>query len=93
MAARTLQPYRQLAKSSYRNLIAARAGELRTYREARILQIIQHDRHFERRADFDLPVHWRGQLERFGALQPEYGFSLAMAAERLGFAQQIVPGR
>jgi predicted DNA-binding transcriptional regulator YafY len=93
VAERTLEPYSLVAKSSVWYLIAGRDGELRTYRVARFRQIRLLHRHFERRADFDLATHWRDQLERFGTLQPEYGFTLAISAERLGFVQQIVPGR
>ncbi|HYF64562.1 MAG TPA: YafY family protein [Herpetosiphonaceae bacterium] len=93
VAERVLEPYSLVAKSSLWYLIAGRDGELRTYRVARFRQIRLLDERFERRAGFDLADHWRGQLERFGAIQPDYGFTLEMAADRLGFAQRIVPGR
>jgi predicted DNA-binding transcriptional regulator YafY len=90
---RTLEPYSLVAKSSVWYLIAARDGELRTYRVARFRQITLLDTHYQRRQDFDLPTHWHEQMQRFGEMQADYTFTLTMAADRLSFLQQIVPGR
>ena len=93
VAERTLEPYSLVAKSSIWYLIAGRDGELRTYRVSRFRQITLLDTHYQRRPDFDLPSHWQAQMQRFGAIQSEYGFTLAMGAEGLRFLHQIVPGR
>ncbi len=90
---RTLEPYSLVAKSSIWYLIAARAGELRTYRVSRFRQVTLLDTSYQRRQDFDLPTHWQEQLRRFGAIQADYSFTLRMDADRLSFLQQIVPGR
>lgn len=93
VAERVLEPYSLVAKSSVWYLIADRGGELRTYRVARFRRVRLLDERFQRRAGFDLAEHWREQLARFGTVEAEYGFTLDLPADRLGFARQIVPGR
>ena len=56
-------------------------------------QLTLLDLHFQRREDFDLPSYWHKQLQNFGELTSEYGFTLRMHPDRMNFAKEIVPGR
>jgi predicted DNA-binding transcriptional regulator YafY len=90
---RILEPYSLVAKSSVWYLIADHAGELRTYRVLRFRQITLLDTHFHRREDFDLLTYWHEQLQHFGELISEYGFTLRMHPNRMNFVKEVVPGR
>ena len=63
---RTVRPYGLVLKAGHWYLVARSAGELRTYRVARILELAVGEP-FERDPDFDLAEHWRDYLDRYDA--------------------------
>jgi predicted DNA-binding transcriptional regulator YafY len=90
---RILEPYSLVAKSSVWYLIADHGGALHTYRVVRFRQISLLDRHFQRRAGFDLQTYWQAQLQQFEELVDEYAFTLRIHPDQISFVKEVVPGR
>jgi predicted DNA-binding transcriptional regulator YafY len=64
---RTLEPLGVVLKAGIWYLVARVAGQARTYRVARILELETLDERFERPDDFDLAAYWQAWSERFQA--------------------------
>lgn len=69
---RTLDPLGLVAKGSLWYLIAAVAGELRTYRVSRIIEATLSDTPCDRPAGFDLAAHWAASSRAFLGALPQY---------------------
>ncbi|GAA4918752.1 putative DNA-binding transcriptional regulator YafY [Stackebrandtia albiflava] len=61
-----LAPYGLVLKAGVWYLIAARDGDLRSYRVDRVQAVEVTEERFTRDPDFDLAAHWRAQSDRFG---------------------------
>jgi len=93
VAERVLEPYSLVSKSSFWYLIAKRAGELRTYRVARLRSVVVLDASFQRDPDFDLPAYWKEHLDEFAAAFLDYEVLLRIHPDRVKFACGLTPGR
>lgn len=93
IAERILEPYSLVAKSSLWYLIAARAGDLRTYRVSRFHHVELLNEHFSRQTDFDLPRYWGAYLQSFSEHVEEYHFTLSIHPDKLSFIKTLMPGR
>ncbi len=93
VAARTLQPYSLVAKSSIWYLIAKREQEFRIYRVTRLHELTLLDRHFERDPAYDLPTYWHDHQQQFVESMSEYAITLQVHPNRLPFVKWITPGR
>jgi predicted DNA-binding transcriptional regulator YafY len=93
IAEQLLEPYSLVAKSSTWYLIAARDGEMRTYRISRFHDITLLDTHFRRSDDFDLATYWHQHLHRFASTVSEYAFTLHFHEGCLPFLKSLIPGR
>ncbi len=71
-AERTVDPLGLVVKGSVWYLVAAREGELRTYRVSRILGARVLDEPALRPADFDLETYWRKARAEYRAQIPTY---------------------
>lgn len=80
-AERTLDPLGLVAKGSLWYLIAAVAGEFRTYRVSRIVTATVLDTPCNRPADFDLAAHWAASSRAFLSALPQYRATVRVAPE------------
>lgn len=71
-AERTIDPLGLVVKGSVWYLVAAREGELRTYRVSRVLETRVLDEPALRPADFDLETYWRKARAEYRAQIPTY---------------------
>lgn len=62
---RTIEPYGLVLKAGHWYLVAGGAGQLRTYRISRIVDLHILDERFERPDGFDLADHWQNYLQFF----------------------------
>ena len=69
---RLVHPLGLVAKGSRWYLVASRDGALRTYRVARIGNVVVDSAAASRPADFDLAEHWAESAERFRERLPEF---------------------
>ncbi|MBK8024095.1 MAG: WYL domain-containing protein [Chloroflexi bacterium] len=90
---RVLEPYSLVSKSSVWYLVAARDGELRTYRVARIHALQVLDRGFIRQGSYDLAKYWTEHLQSFTENFAEYRCTLRVHPERVAFIKWLLPGR
>jgi len=78
---RTIDPLGLVAKGSLWYLIAAVAGELRTYRVSRIAAATLLDTPCVRPPDFDLAAHWAAASRAFLGALPQYRATVRVAPE------------
>ena len=90
---RVLEPYSLVSKSSLWYLVARRDGAFRTYRVSRFHRIALRADHFTRLPDFDLPRYWNENLQEFIDSFSEYGCTLRVHPDRVGFIKWLLPGR
>ncbi|WP_040406723.1 helix-turn-helix transcriptional regulator [Amycolatopsis nigrescens] len=64
---RTVEPYGLVFKAGRWYLVAGAAGEIRTYRVSRIVELHVLDERFDRPEGFDLADYWRDYLKTFDA--------------------------
>jgi predicted DNA-binding transcriptional regulator YafY len=75
-AERLVDPLGLVAKGSVWYLVAAVAGDIRTYRVARVRGAELADEPCERPPDFDLAAHWQRSSAQFRANLPRYTATL-----------------
>ncbi len=78
---RTIDPLGLVAKGSLWYLIAAVAGERRTYRVSRIVAATLLETPCDRPADFDLAAHWAESSRAFLGALPQYRATVRIAPE------------
>ncbi|MEO7000923.1 MAG: YafY family protein [Ktedonobacterales bacterium] len=88
IAERLVDPLGLVAKGSVWYLVAAVAGEPRTYRVSRIDTVMLLDEPCERPADFDLATFWEHSTAEFTANLPRYQATLRVTAEALRYIRQ-----
>jgi predicted DNA-binding transcriptional regulator YafY len=88
-----LEPYGLVAKASMWYLVAARAGELRTYRVSRFLEVKSLDEHFSRAADFDLVAYWDENAKSFLETMLQFSCQLRIHKRRLNFVRWYAAAR
>lgn len=93
VAARVLEPYSLVNKSSLWYLVAQREGELRTYRVTRFHEVRVLEQGFKRRADYDLQTYWQAHLQDFIDSFSEYTCVLRVHPDRETFVRYLMPGR
>ncbi len=80
---RTIDPLGLVAKGSLWYLIAAVAGEFRTYRVSRIVEATVLDTPCDRPAGFDLAAHWAASSREFLSALPQYRATVRVVPEIL----------
>lgn len=97
-AARVLEPYGIVAKSSIWYLVArphveADNAEFRTFRLSRFHTVEVLSTRFERRPDFDLSTYWQQQVQAFPKSLAEFHCTLQIRPSHLNFIRWLAPGR
>lgn len=82
---RVLEPYSLVAKANVWYLIAANAGQFRTYRLSRLQAVELLGETFERSQDFDLNAFWADLLNDFRQYVPHVSCIVEIKAEKLEF--------
>ena len=78
---RMIDPLGLVAKGGLWYLIAAVAGEVRTYRVSRIAAVTLLDTPCDRPSGFDLAAHWAASSRDFLAALPQYRATVRVATE------------
>jgi predicted DNA-binding transcriptional regulator YafY len=90
---RTLEPFSLVAKASVWYLVAARDGELRTYRVSRLYKVTLLEEHFQRPQDFDIAGYWQRHVEEVLARLDWYTFTLRIHNRKRDFVRWYAPGQ
>jgi predicted DNA-binding transcriptional regulator YafY len=88
-----LQPHALVAKSGLWYLVAARAGQLRTYRVSRFRGVRATGKHFQRSPAFDIRAWWPANRQQVAAAFSSFRFTLALPDQGLSVVRRIAPGR
>ena len=70
-----------------------RDEQLRTYRVARIRDVVLLEHGFSRSAQFDLPTYWRERVESFTTHAPAYECTVRIHLDAMQIVKRVVPGR
>jgi predicted DNA-binding transcriptional regulator YafY len=88
-----IEPYGLVAKASMWYLVAAREGELRTYRVSRFLELRVLDGHFTRPSDFDLLDYWEQNARAFIDTILQFSCQLRIQKRSLNFTRWYAASR
>jgi predicted DNA-binding transcriptional regulator YafY len=80
-----IEPYGLVAKASVWYLVAAKDGQMRIFRVARILEAQPTGEHFERSPDFDLEACWKAQCDQIEENRSSYPVRLRVSPALLPY--------
>lgn len=93
IAERLLEPLGVVLKSGVWYVVAARDGEVRTYRASRIDAAELSDERFERPPDFDLAEYWTESTAAYERDAPRVAVVVRVAPEQIDALDALVGGR
>ncbi len=90
-----LHPYSLVYKSGRWYLVGVDTGreQMRTYRVARINDVVILNEQFERDSQFNIVEYWRDASEQFNRRVPEYPVRLRARPDAMIYFQHMMPGR
>ena len=91
-AERLLEPLGVVLKSGVWYVVAARDGEVRTYRASRIESAELSEERFERPANFDLADYWTESTAAYERDAPRLAVLVRVAPDRVELLENLVGG-
>jgi predicted DNA-binding transcriptional regulator YafY len=76
---RVVEPYGLVVKGNIWYLVACADGQMRTYRVARMQDVVLLEEHFPRDAAFDLAAYWTASVAEFRAGVPRYPLTIRVS--------------
>jgi predicted DNA-binding transcriptional regulator YafY len=87
---RTMYPFGLVLKAGHWYLVADAAGQTRTYRISRIVDLHVLDEQFDRPAGFNLASYWKAYLEHFDARRHQGSAILRLSPDALGWLPHLM---